>query len=150
MSHPYGYCPKCGAPGVSRERRVHGNDLCERGHEYPSTTSRAASSREQLGHVIRAVLDEMATEAFCDLKPHKRQRAARWAIVFLARTIVVPAPSYPEIVRAINEKCPEYLHLRSHVSILHAMYRIGSGADDELCVLVMDLVDRAKRRMPTW
>jgi len=32
----YGFCPKCGAPGVSRERRPNGNDICRTGHEYPS------------------------------------------------------------------------------------------------------------------
>jgi len=32
----YGYCPKCGAKGVSREKRMNGNDKCENGHTYPS------------------------------------------------------------------------------------------------------------------
>ncbi len=32
----YGYCPQCGAPGRSRERRINGNDKCENGHVYPS------------------------------------------------------------------------------------------------------------------
>lgn len=33
---PYGYCPRCQAPGVSRERRPDGNDRCAKGHVYPS------------------------------------------------------------------------------------------------------------------
>ena len=33
---PYGFCPICGAPAVSRERCPDGNDVCERGHTYPS------------------------------------------------------------------------------------------------------------------
>ena len=33
---PYGFCPHCGAPGKARERRPNGDDLCERGHRYPS------------------------------------------------------------------------------------------------------------------
>jgi hypothetical protein len=33
---PYGYCPACGAPGKTRERRPGGNDTCENGHTYPS------------------------------------------------------------------------------------------------------------------
>lgn len=33
---PYGYCPLCGAVGVSRERRPNGNDKCANGHTYPS------------------------------------------------------------------------------------------------------------------
>jgi hypothetical protein len=35
-SAPYGYCPRCGGLGRSRERRPNGNDRCENGHEYPS------------------------------------------------------------------------------------------------------------------
>ena len=37
--NPYGYCPKCGQPGVSRERRPDGNDRCGNGHTYPSSES---------------------------------------------------------------------------------------------------------------
>ena len=33
---PFGYCPTCGAPSVSRERRPNGNDRCKKGHAYPS------------------------------------------------------------------------------------------------------------------
>lgn len=32
----YGVCPKCGAPGSTRERRPNGNDTCTAGHSYPS------------------------------------------------------------------------------------------------------------------
>lgn len=35
----YGYCPQCGSPGVSRERRINGNDQCGNGHVYPSRAS---------------------------------------------------------------------------------------------------------------
>ncbi len=34
--HVYGYCPFCKAPGVKRERRIDGDDTCEKGHVYPS------------------------------------------------------------------------------------------------------------------
>lgn len=37
---PYGYCPECGIPGESRERRLGGNDTCESGHTYPSMEAR--------------------------------------------------------------------------------------------------------------
>lgn len=37
----YGFCPSCGAPGVSRERRPNGNDECQNGHIYPSWQARA-------------------------------------------------------------------------------------------------------------
>lgn len=35
----YGFCPQCGAPGKMRERRPNGDDVCERGHKYPSRTA---------------------------------------------------------------------------------------------------------------
>lgn len=37
---PYGYCPECGAKGVSRDRAYRdGNTRCSNGHEYPSEKS---------------------------------------------------------------------------------------------------------------
>jgi len=38
----YGFCPKCGAKGYVRERRLNGNDRCENGHEYPSKDAKPA------------------------------------------------------------------------------------------------------------
>jgi hypothetical protein len=32
----YGYCPTCGARGVSRGRSPDGSDICARGHTYKS------------------------------------------------------------------------------------------------------------------
>lgn len=37
--YPYGMCPQCGAPGESRERRPNGNDTCEKGCVYPSSSA---------------------------------------------------------------------------------------------------------------
>lgn len=39
----YGMCPKCGKPGVSRERRTDGNDTCAGGHSYPSKSAVGAT-----------------------------------------------------------------------------------------------------------
>lgn len=44
---PYGYCPHCGERSVSRERRVNGNDTCEKGHVYPSRASRCQPSKSR-------------------------------------------------------------------------------------------------------
>jgi len=33
---PYGYCPECGAKGISRERRIDGYDICANRHKYKS------------------------------------------------------------------------------------------------------------------
>jgi hypothetical protein len=35
----YGFCPLCGSPGFSRERRPDGDDKCSKGHHYPSKNS---------------------------------------------------------------------------------------------------------------
>ena len=32
----YGFCPKCGAEAIRRERRLNGDDICANGHKYPS------------------------------------------------------------------------------------------------------------------
>ncbi len=32
----YGYCPRCGLEGITRERRPNGNDSCVNGHTYLS------------------------------------------------------------------------------------------------------------------
>lgn len=39
LDYPYGSCPTCVAPGVTRERRKGGNDKCVSGHVYPSDAS---------------------------------------------------------------------------------------------------------------
>ncbi len=37
---PYGYCPACGSPGLTRERRLNGYDMCENGHQYLSAKAK--------------------------------------------------------------------------------------------------------------
>lgn len=39
IESPYGFCPTCGAPGRTRERRPDGNDTCNNGHKYPSRSA---------------------------------------------------------------------------------------------------------------
>lgn len=36
---PYGFCPRCGCKGKTRERRPFGNDTCFSGHVYASRES---------------------------------------------------------------------------------------------------------------
>jgi len=45
VAAPYGFCPQCGAPGVSRERSPNGKTRCQSGHVYPS---RDAVANQQL------------------------------------------------------------------------------------------------------
>lgn len=44
MVRPYGLCFHCGAKCVRRERRLGGNDTCEMGHVYPSSSALTAKS----------------------------------------------------------------------------------------------------------
>lgn len=39
LASAYGRCPQCGAPGLTRERCLGGNDRCQAGHEYPSRSA---------------------------------------------------------------------------------------------------------------
>ncbi len=47
---PYGFCPICGAKGVSRERRPDGNDRCSNGHTYPARNSVPVLVQESSRH----------------------------------------------------------------------------------------------------
>ncbi len=44
---PYGFCPICKAPGISRERRLDGNDRCSNGHIYKSRAALKSIEEEQ-------------------------------------------------------------------------------------------------------
>ena len=52
----YGYCPRCGAPGKYRERRLDGDDTCENGHKYKSTNSRV-TPKMALDNIVVRVSD---------------------------------------------------------------------------------------------
>jgi hypothetical protein len=39
----YGYCPKCGAPGI---RRANDKDTCQRGHSYPSVEALECAKKQ--------------------------------------------------------------------------------------------------------
>ena len=66
MNAPYGYCPVCGLPGVTRERRPGGDDRCDAGHAYPSSTARQAAPEPALTaeeiERLRQTLDAMEKE----------------------------------------------------------------------------------------
>lgn len=61
----YGYCPRCGASGIARERRINGNDRCAKGHDYPSSEAlaepRAAAPQGVIGVSLRDVRDFLQT-----------------------------------------------------------------------------------------
>ena len=41
-AYVYGFCPTCYKPGITRERRIDGNDRCEAGHTYKSALALSA------------------------------------------------------------------------------------------------------------
>jgi hypothetical protein len=68
MGSPYDYCPECGARGARRERRLNGNDECERGHVYPSVKS----VKEPRATVVMEGPMEMRMEMTPRLHEHAR------------------------------------------------------------------------------
>ena len=76
MNNAYGYCPRCGGLGMSRECRLNGNDCCENGRSYPSVSAVAnpllpvASATERTAEDERAAvvawLREQALQAHPD------------------------------------------------------------------------------------
>lgn len=44
----YGFCPKCGAKGIARERRMDGNDKCVNGHLYKSSAATQEALKVEL------------------------------------------------------------------------------------------------------
>jgi hypothetical protein len=72
----YGYCPKCGAIGVERERRPDGNDVCENGHTYKS---KDAVQKKSVDHdiMLHGVL-RMPTDMWSNDPLDMYQRHARY------------------------------------------------------------------------
>ena len=64
--NPYGYCPKCGAPGVIRERRPDGNDRCANGHTYPSRASLAQPQAAQPDAAAQAQTEAANWKRWCE------------------------------------------------------------------------------------
>lgn len=56
--NPYGFCPICSGPGVQRQRRLNGDDMCTEGHRYKSSESMATTRTEQ----SLARIDELQKE----------------------------------------------------------------------------------------
>ena len=68
--HPYGYCPRCGMPGLFREKRPFGNDTCDAGHVYPSSSARNIPTTAR-PEISLDVLNQAFEHEFRILCPHK-------------------------------------------------------------------------------
>jgi len=62
----HGYCPICGSKGVSRERRINGNDTCENGHVYPSVDS-LNKPPKSFEDKIKELVEEIDYDLYKDL-----------------------------------------------------------------------------------
>lgn len=66
----FGYCPKCNGRGITRERRLDGNDRCENGHVYPSRDAlvskddfqKPLAANDQLLEQMAEALDRLTKE----------------------------------------------------------------------------------------
>lgn len=62
----FGYCPKCNGRGITRERRLDGNDRCENGHVYPSRDALVSKDDFQLGKSKGQIMtDNLKPCPFC-------------------------------------------------------------------------------------
>jgi len=76
-----GYCPVCGSEGVTRERRLNGDDTCIKGHKYPSKD--AISTREEsILPVVRKRLEDLlritSEGVILELLRQRRQEPEKW------------------------------------------------------------------------
>ena len=63
----FGFCPICGAPGIMRERRPNGNDICENKHTYPSASA-TKTSDVYLGKWRSKANPHVEVEVVCDYR----------------------------------------------------------------------------------
>lgn len=97
IKHPYGYCPTCGEPGVTRERRPNGMDTCSRGHVYPS--------RDALSHEARAITNFGQTHFQPDTGIKSWPSAG---IVVAADRLSVRDQFHASVMREANRLCGEF------------------------------------------
>ena len=69
----YGFCPFCGAPGASRERRPNGNDVCVNLHVYPSCKAIKSSKSVPTEEVLTAQINSLQKQ----LDEVKKKKASK-------------------------------------------------------------------------
>lgn len=77
--HPYGYCTQCGSPGLTRERRINGNDTCTNGHVYPSSLARISDPTERTTLSGR-LPEQMGLSAPAPINPATGQNFDYWVL----------------------------------------------------------------------
>ena len=78
---PYGFCPICGAPGLSRERRPNGNDHCAKGCTYPSKDAVRASDYIPPVNVQIEDLKTQLKEAWKEIEQLKKELCIKFPIL---------------------------------------------------------------------
>ena len=71
----YGYCPICGAEGISRERCMNGNDTCAAGHKYPSLTAKSTPGKAKptKDKELATILKELDAQHATHMKQIKKE-----------------------------------------------------------------------------
>ena len=96
---PYGCCPICGLPGVTRERRPNGNDRCEDGHTYPSSNAKPYEPIPQNEGTMNNITTVGELISYLNkLEPHMKIMGAKgtsnapscWSYSFISDVHIIP------------------------------------------------------------
>lgn len=128
----YGYCPLCCAPGVSRERRPHGNDVCENGHTYASAVALSVP-RVSHSNLEKQIAELAAVIMSLDLRGKEDGGACQIAAIRMKQLAQFLEDLKP-IVRYVRarRKAPLY----GLGDVVHA---VNIGTDWEASLLLTDL-----------
>lgn len=98
-SFPYGFCPKCGCYGKTRERRPNGDDTCVMGHTYPSRDAlptRSTDLRTLVGqHIERFEVTRVEMIQRRDADDVAYARALEWVVSELRQVLRDAATGKP-------------------------------------------------------
>lgn len=96
-SFPYGFCPKCGCYGKTRERRPNGDDTCVLGHKYPSRDALPTRSTDLrtlvTQHIARFEVTRREMRQSTDENDAGYARALEWVIDELLQVLRDAKPS---------------------------------------------------------
>ena len=153
---PYGCCPVCGLPGVSRERRPDGNDRCENGHTYPSRDAKPFDPPIDVAHAeapdaehcacvpaLRAEIERLRTNAEARERVMRREadllRAAQRAMDVLRKEAHIMRLWAEEAARAENANAED---VKRECAAVVAYLAARGG----ICLDLADDIERGEHR----
>lgn len=124
--HVYGYCPYCGEPGKTRERRPNGNDKCVNGHVYPSKNALPIKPHESVLQPVPSI-----------------QTLPTFGVL-----VVQLDPS--DLDEAVHSmKSLEATNLNSHGTEQQLAYLRGKMDDEEYANLILGIIDNDPPSCPS-